>query len=77
MTVGSRAAINAPLFSMPLSISQAGCPLETLLSTLMARAVPARNTNVGAQIWVNHRVRNTKSGSGLPGWNMNAESVAK
>ena len=77
ITVGSNAAINAPLFRMFLSMSHAGCPLATLRSTLMARAVPARNTNVGAQICVTHLVMKTSKGTWVPGMNSAAESAER
>lgn len=50
-------------------------PLDTLRSTLIASAVPARNTNTGAQRWLIQRVKNSNSGKVVPLTYSAAESV--
>ncbi len=65
MIVGSNSAMIAPRIRIFLSIDQAGMPFSTRRSTLRARDVPARNTNVGAQRWVIHRVKNSPAGRAI------------
>ncbi len=48
---------------MNLSISHAGDALRPCASTLNASDAPARNTNVGAQMCVIQRVKNSPAGS--------------
>ena len=55
----------APRVMMNMSISRALTPLATRRSTLSASATPARNTNVGAQMCVIHRVKNSAAGSAI------------
>ena len=48
--VGSNKAIKAPRIRISLSIPLLSKPFDSLRSTLIAKAVPARKTKTGAQI---------------------------
>ena len=63
--VGSINAMIPPRMSMSLSMDQAAAPFATRRSTLRARAVPARKTNVGAHRCVIQRVKNSAAGSAI------------
>jgi hypothetical protein len=73
--IGSSAAMTSPRVTMNRSSARAGSPLARRFSTLRARAVPARKTNVGAQRWETQRVKNCAAGRGAPGVYMKAPSV--
>ena len=66
--------MKTPRISMSLSICAASMPLATLRSTLIASAVPARNTKTGAHRWLTQRTKKPSSGSSVPGMNSAAES---
>ena len=59
--VGSSAAIIKPRITMSRLICDWSAPRATLRSILIASAVPARNTNVGAHRWLAQRVRNSEA----------------
>jgi len=55
--------MNAPRVRMERSIADDGSPFALRRSTLSASDVPARKTNVGAQMCVIQRVKNSPAGS--------------
>src|SRR5690349_1176247 len=71
----SNAMRSSPRFAMWRSTVRGESPAARRDSVDIASDAPARKTNVGAQRWVIHRVRNCASGSGVPGFQNMIESV--
>ena len=64
---GSIAAMIRPRVIRKRVMLASDSPCSCRRRTLSCITYPARKTNVGAQRWVIHRVRNWASGSGVPG----------